>query len=61
MFGGLVVGEIVEQDRAQNRALGFDVCRKAVRESVISGRQNVLSCRKNYFEGVSAIVTAEDL
>jgi len=61
MFRRLVVGEIVQQNRAQNRALGFDICRKTVRESVISGCQNVLLCQKNYFEDVSAIISAEDL
>jgi hypothetical protein len=39
MFCGLMVSEIVEQDGAQNRALGFDVRRQAVRETVISGGQ----------------------
>ena len=29
MFGGIVVGVIVEQDGAEDRALGFDVCRHA--------------------------------
>jgi hypothetical protein len=61
MFGRLIVGKIVQQNRAQNRALGLYVRRKTVRETVISGCQNILLRQKNYLEDVSAIVTAEDL
>src|ERR1043165_4160805 len=38
MLCRLVVGEIVEEDGAQNGAFGFDVCRKRLRGNVISGR-----------------------
>jgi hypothetical protein len=37
MLGGFVVGQVVEQDRAQNGTLGFNVCGQSVRETVISG------------------------
>ncbi len=37
MLGGLVVGKVVEQDRAQNRAFGLDVRRKSA-DAVIGSR-----------------------
>src|SRR5205807_2347122 len=40
MLGGLVKGKVVEQDRAQNRALGFDIRRKTVGQTVFAGRQD---------------------
>ena len=33
--------KVVEQNRAENRPLGFDVCRKSAREIVLSGRQSL--------------------
>src|ERR1700721_163722 len=39
MLSGLVVGEIVEQDGAQNGAFGINVCRQGLREMVVSGGQ----------------------
>jgi hypothetical protein len=39
MLGSLVVRKIVDKNRAQNRALGFDISRKSVRETVIGSCQ----------------------
>ena len=39
VLGSLVVRQIVEQDRAQDGALGFNIRRKRVREAVVGGRQ----------------------
>ena len=45
MFGRLVVGEIVEENRSQDRALRLDVRRQAAYEIVISGCHNFLATR----------------
>jgi len=45
---GLVVGEIVEQNRAQDGALGFYVGRQTMRETVVGSRQNFLSPVRNH-------------
>ena|ERR1700732_2090172 len=45
MFCRLVVREIVQQDRAQDGTLGFDVGREAMRKTVIGGRQNFFRVR----------------
>ena len=50
MLGGLVVGKIVQQDGAENRAFGFNVGRQAVRETVVGGCQGLLSVKKINFE-----------
>ena len=42
MLGRLVVGKIVEQNGAQNRALRFYVGGQAVRETVVGGGQGYL-------------------
>ena len=41
VFGGLIVERVVEQDRAQDRALGFHADRKSAFQTVIGGGHRV--------------------
>ena len=61
MFSGLVIGEVVQQDGAQNGAFRFHVSGKAVRETVVGSGQCLFICGENSRRGVSAILAAFDL
>ena len=61
MLGSFVIGQIVEQDRAQDRALGFNVCRQSVREIVISRGQRFRTVQEKLFKKVRAILLTNDL
>jgi hypothetical protein len=50
MLGRLVVRKIVQQDSAENGTFGFNVGRKAVRETVVGGCQDFLSVKEINFE-----------
>src|SRR5581483_8262416 len=43
MFRGFVEGKIVQQDRAQNRAFGFHIRRKAMGQTIFTGRQDTIA------------------
>ena len=49
MFGGLVVGEIIEQNGAKNRTFRFHVCGQRVREAVVGDGQSFIFCLLKYF------------
>ena len=61
MLGGFVVGKIVEQDRAQDGALGFNVRRKRVRETVIGSCQSFLTFQEKLFKKARAILLTKPL
>jgi hypothetical protein len=50
MFSGLVVREVVQQDGAEDGTFGFYVGRKTVRETVISGSQDLITSLKELLE-----------
>jgi hypothetical protein len=50
MLRGFVVGQIVEQNRTQNGALGFNIRREGVSGTVISGCQGYLFVRAMYLK-----------
>jgi hypothetical protein len=39
VLGRLIKGDVIKKDRAQDRALGLDIGRKALGRDVLSGRQ----------------------
>ena len=40
VLGGLVVGKVVDENRAQDGALGLDIRRQSLRETVFGSRQD---------------------
>jgi hypothetical protein len=61
MLSRLAVSKVVEQDRAQNRALSLHVCGQSVRQAVIGGSHGKLSFQEKITRESTAILSAMQL